>query len=387
MRVGIDSHSAEDEGEGNATYSRNLIAALAAAPGDDEFALLAGDPAHAFYRSLPPDGRARAVAVTQGKGVARLGWALARAAARARVDALHVQYTAPLGYRRPLVVTVHDLGYLHVPESFPAGLRLALRVLVARSVARAARVITDSEFSRRDIAARFGLPPAAIAVIPLAASARFRPVERDQVVECLARHGLRPGFLFSLGRLNRRKNLERLLAAYGRLRASGGAGVPLVIGGKPDYGVDEVLRQARLSADPDSVRFVDFIPDEELPAFFSAAAAFVYPSLFEGFGLPVLEAMACGTPVVASDRAALPELVGNAGLIVDPESVDALAEGMSRLLGDPALARELGDRGIARARRYSWEATARQTLEAYRSAGADPEGRGHGQTGPTPTRS
>src|SRR5262249_43684841 len=200
MRVGIDSHSAEHEGEGNATYSRNLIAALAARPGGDELALFADNAAHPFYRALPPNGRTRAIAVAQGKGIARLGWSLARAAARARVDALHVQYTAPFGYRGPLVVTVHDLGHLHVPESFPAGLRPPLRILVAGSVARAARVVTDSEFSRRDIAARFGLPPASIAVIPLAASASFRPIERGRAEECLARHGLRPGFLFSLGR-------------------------------------------------------------------------------------------------------------------------------------------------------------------------------------------
>jgi glycosyltransferase involved in cell wall biosynthesis len=368
MLFGIDSHSAEGEGSGNTTYTRGLVGGLFAAPGTDDFALLAGDPAHPFYRSLPRRGRSRVVRVAQGAGLARLGWALGRVAARERVDGLHVQYTAPLGYRGPLVVTVHDLGFLHVPESFPAGLRVALRVLVRRSVARASRVVTDSEFSGRDIAARLAVPADRIAVIPLAAGPRFRPLGDEETAPVLARHGLRRGFVFSLGRLNRRKNLGRLLMAYGRLRGAGLADAPLVIGGKRDYGVEDVLRRARLSGEGASVRFMDLISDEDLPAFYSAAACFVYPSLFEGFGLPVLEAMSCGAPVVCSNRTALPELVQTAGLLVDPESVDALAEAVARVLGDRALAGELGRRGLEASRRYSWAETARRTLAVYREA-------------------
>jgi glycosyltransferase involved in cell wall biosynthesis len=365
---GIDAHSAEREGEGNSTYSRNLISALFAAAGDDDFALFAGNRDHPFYRSLPSRGRSRAVRVAQGRGLARLGWTLARAASRERVDGLHVQYTAPLGYRDPLVVTVHDLAFLHVPESFPPALRVVLRLLVPRSMARASRIITDSEFARRDIVARYAIRPEKIAVIPLGTDARFHPLAAGAATPVLARYGLRPGFLFSLGRLNRRKNLERLLQAYARLRASGASEAPLVIGGKPDYGVDAILRRAELSGDASGVRFVGLIPDRDLPAFYSAAGCFVYPSLFEGFGLPVLEAMACGTPVVTSNRTALPELVGDAGLLIDPESVDGLAAAMARVLGDGALARALGGRGLERSRRYSWGETARRMLAVYREA-------------------
>jgi glycosyltransferase involved in cell wall biosynthesis len=365
---GIDSHSAEREGEGNATYSRGLISALFAAGGDDDFALFAGNRDHPFYRSLPARGHSRALRVAQGGGLARLGWTLARAASRARVDALHVQYTAPLGYRDPLVVTVHDLAFLHVPESFPPALRVALRVLVPRSLARASRIITDSEFARRDIVARYAVRPEKIAVIPLGAGPRFHPLGPGAAARVLARYGLRPGFLFSLGRLNRRKNLERLLLAYARARAGGAPAVPLVIGGKPDYGVDAVRSGRRAPADPGGVRWMGPIPDADLPAFYSGAAGFIYPSLFEGFGLPVLEAMACGTPLVISDRAALPELTGDAGLSVDPENVDALAEAMTRLLTDHALAAELRRRGLERSRRFSWEETAQRTLAVYRDA-------------------
>jgi len=363
--VGVDSHSAEADGEGNATYTRNLLTALYALPGDAAFALLAGNPAHAFYGTLPARGRSRAIAVRQGGGALRLAATLTRAARRARVDCLHVQYAAPLGWRRPLVVTVHDLGFLHVPESFPAGLRLALAVLVPRSIRGASRVVTCSEFCRRDIEGRYRAAAGKVTVIPLGAAARFHPRSALETRAVLGRHGLEPGFLFALGRLNRRKNLERLLRAYGRLRADGVTGAPLVIGGKPDYGVEDVLHRAKLAADGASVRFAGLIPDADLPAFYAGAACFVYPSLFEGFGLPVIEAMACGTPVVSSNRAALPELIGDAGLLVDAESVDQIASAVARVLGDADLARDIGRRGLERSRRYSWAETARRTLEVY----------------------
>ena len=186
----------------------------------------------------------------------------------------------------------------------------------------------------------------------------------------LARYGLVPGFLFSLGRLNRRKNLERLLLAYGRLRAAGVTDAPLVIGGKPDFGVEDVLKRAKLASDGSKVRFVGLIPDADLPHFYAGASCFVYLSLFEGFGLPLAEAMACGTPVISANRTALPELVGDAGLLVDPESVDAIVAAVTRVLTDRDLAGDLGRRGLERSRRYSWAETARRTLDIYRAAAA-----------------
>jgi len=368
MYIGIDSHSAEYEGEGNSTYARDLISALFATEGPEAFALFAADPDHPFYRSLPSRRGSRVFQVLQGRGFARLGWTLARAAAQQRVDGLHAQYWAPLAYGGPLVVTVHDLAFLHVPDTFPAALRLALRVLVPRSLAKASRVITVSEFSRGDIVTSYGVRPEKVTVIPGAAGASFRPLESARTEGVLARYGLEPGFLFSLGRLNRRKNLERILLAYGRLRTGGVSDAPLVIAGKRDYGGEEVLRRMRLSEVGSRVRWVGLIPDEDLPAFYNAAACFVYPSLFEGFGLPALEAMACGTPVVTSDRAALPELVGDAALVVDPESVEALVDAMTRVLTDATLAADLGRRGLERSRRFSWRETARRTLEVYRGA-------------------
>jgi glycosyltransferase involved in cell wall biosynthesis len=367
MNVGIDSHSAEREGEGNATYCRGLISALLNGNGKDDLTLFAADPAHRFYGAL--DGRRplQTVRVTQGAGVARLAFALGRAAARAGVDCLHVQYFTPLGYGGPLVVTIHDLAFLHVPEAFPRGLRVALRVLVPQSLARASHIITDSEFSRRDIANRYGVVSDRITAIPLAAQTGLRPCPVDDAVKVLSRYGLQPGFVFALGRLNRRKNLGRLIRAAVLLRTSGTADPQVVVAGKPDFGAEQMLKQTGQPSQDRRVRWVGLLPEEDLPAFYSAAAAFVYPSLFEGFGLPILEAMACGTPVIASTRASIPELVGDAGLLVDPEDVEALAAAMGRVLLDRALADELARRGLVRSRQYSWEETARRTLAVYRA--------------------
>jgi len=368
VHFGIDSHNAEREGEGNSTYSRNLISSLITEGGGDEFSLFAAHPDHPFYGGLSPSNRFSVRPVVQGRGLIRVGWSLARAANRARIDGLHVQYTAPLGYRGPLVVTVHDLSYVRVPESFPVALRMALRALVPWSLRRAARIITDSEFSRRDIVAQYGIGPDKVVVTSLAAHPRFRPQTSEEIATTLAPYRLRPGFLFSLGRLNRRKNLERLLQAYGEIRTTCGMEIPLVIGGRLDYGFQEVLRRSPLAGETSGVRLVGLIPDAALPAFYAAAACLVYPSLFEGFGLPVLEAMACGTPVIASSRSALPELVGDAGLLVDPENVAALSHAMARIMSDPDLGQELGRRGVERSRQYSWAETARRTLTVYREA-------------------
>jgi len=368
VRLGIDAHASEREGEGNSTYLRGLIQALPAVDAEDEFVLFASEPHHPFYRTLASGARCRVRAFPRAGGLMRVAWSLGRAAAQEGVDCLHVQYFAPLRYRGPLVVTVYDLGFLHVPDSFPPGLRLALRVLVPWSVARASQVITTSEFSRRDMQRRYPVPPEKVAVVPGGVRAGFRKLDDAETRRVLSRHGLEPGFVFSLGRLNRRKNLGRLLLAHRALRAEGVSDAPLVIGGKPDYGVAEIRRGADLAGGADDVRWVGLIPEGDLPAFYSGAACFVYPSLFEGFGLPVLEAMACGCPVVSSDRAALPELVQDAGLLVDAERVDALAATIARVLGDAALRAELGERGLVRSRQLTWPEAARRTLAVYRRA-------------------
>jgi glycosyltransferase involved in cell wall biosynthesis len=367
MNFGIDTHGAEREGEGNSTYTRNLCRSLLAFDGDDTFTLFAGEPGHSFYRSLSAAAGLRVRAVAQHGGFGRIVWALARAAANERVDALHVQYFAPLGYAAPVVVMVHDLSFLHVTSSTP-GVRLALRALVPWSVRRAAHVITVSDFTRRELEARYRVAPDRISVAWNGVSNIFRPLSETAIRAVLTRYGLEPGFIFSLGRLNRRKNLGTLLRAFAVLRTQGRADLRLVVAGKVDYGGKELVHAFREPGRSSHVHWVGAIPDDDLPAFYAGARCFVYPSLFEGFGLPLLEAMACGCPVVSSDRTACPEVVGTAGLLVDPEDVTAIAEAIARVVDDDALWADLRDRGLARSRLFTWQESARRTLGVLRQA-------------------
>ena len=369
MHFGIDTHGCEREGEGNSTYARNLSRSLLTLDGHDTFALFAGEPAHPFYRSLGPTPRFCVRAVAQHGGLGRILWALAGAAARERVDALHVLYFAPLRYAGPLVLLVHDLAFLHLPSSPPV-LRLMLRALVPWSVRRATHVIAPSDFTGRALEARYGVAADRVRVISPGVGENFRPRTEIEIRTVLARYGLEPGFLFSLGRLNRRKNLSSLLRAYTALRGQGRADLSLVIGGKVDHGGEELMRDLRESRLSSRVHWVGLIPDADLPAFYAGAICFVYPSLFEGFGLPLLEAMACGCPVVSSDRTACPEVVGTAGVLVDPEDVNGIAEAIARVVDDDALRADLRDRGLARSQLFTWKESARQTLEVLREAAA-----------------
>ena len=368
MQFGIDAHGGEREGEGNSTYTRNLSRSLLALEGDDMFTLFAADARHAFYRSLGAGPRLRVHPVAQHGGLGRILWTLGRAATRDCVDALHVQYFAPLRYGGPLVLTVHDLAFLHLPGSFPPSHRLLMRALVPWSVRRAARIIAASEFTRHDLQTRYGIPSHRISAIWNGVGERFRPLEESETRAILARYGLEPGFLFSLGRLNRRKNLGTLLRAFAAVRARSPAELALVIGGKVDHGAAEIMRAARRSGRSSRIHWVGLIPEADLPAFYAGAACFVYPSLFEGFGLPLVEAMACGCPVVSSDRTACPEVVGEAGLLVDPEDATAMAAAIARILGDEDLRAELRQRGLARSRLFTWGETARRTLAVLHGA-------------------
>lgn len=371
VQFGIDAHGGEREGEGNSAYIRNLTRALLAAEGDEAFTLFAAQVGHPFYRSLGARPRLRIRPVAQHGGLGRILWGLARAATREHLDALHVQYFAPVGYGGPVVVTVHDLGFLQLPASYyPPSHRFLMRALVPWSARRAAHIITVSEFTRRDLEVRYGIASHRISVIWNGVGEAFRPLAESATRGVLARYGLEPGVLFSVGRLNRRKNLSSLLRAHAALRAEG-RDLTLVVGGKVDHGVEEIVRGFG-GGQSSRITWVGLIPDADLPAFYAGAVCFVYPSLFEGFGLPLVEAMACGCPVVSSNRTACPEVVGSAGLLVDPEDVPAMGAAIARILDDDTLRADLRERGLARSRLFTWREAARRTLAVLREAAGSP---------------
>lgn len=267
-------------------------------------------------------------------------------------------------YKR--VVTVHDATVFVHPETHTLLDNFLHRVYVPALLGHVDAVITLSESAKQGLMQHLRLEPDRIRVVPLAADPTFRPASVDHMESVLTRHQLERGFVLYVGALEPRKNLPTLLRAFARLRREL-PDVTLVIVGAPRWkfsAIPRVLDQLNLRQ---AVRFAGYVADADLPALYSAASVFCFPSLAEGFGLPVVEAMACGTPVVCSNASALPELAGEAALLVEPTDPDAIASALTRVLRQPDLAGELRERGLARAARFSWERTASETLDVYRS--------------------
>jgi glycosyltransferase involved in cell wall biosynthesis len=292
---------------------------------------------------------------------------------RLQPHVLHIPYfAAPVRVDVPLVVTVHDVIPLVLPE-YRASLAMRLyTALVRRTVRRATLVVTDSEWSRRDIVDRLGFPDERIRVVPLGVDERFRPAEEsERTRELAARWGIRGPVVLNLGGFDVRKNLPLLVRAFARALPDLPEGSVLVIPGQAHSGnprlyppLGPLVRSLGLEQ---RVLFPGPIDEEEKVLWYRLATVYAYPSLYEGFGLSPLEAMACGTPVIAARCTSLPEVVGDAGLLVEPDE-RAFARALVQLVNDAELRRTLRARGLARARLFTWQRTAEGTLAAYREA-------------------
>ena len=369
VRIGIDTHAAEGDPSGNGSYIRGLARALARLDEDVEYVLYALDPGHGFYAEFRGHSHVAVRGLWPRTALARIPLSLAVASRRDRLDALHVQYVGPPYHRGALVVTIHDLAFLRIPEAFPRPQSVRLRWQVRANARRAAVVITDSEHSKRDIRYAYGIAEDRIDVVPLAADPRLAPVRDAAAVEAVRRKfGITHRYVLSVGRLTARKNLLGLLRAFERVRPGLAEPAQLVIAGPHDFGADALDRAIASSAWASDVLRVGAVSGDDLPVLLSGATAFAYPSVFEGFGLPPLEAMACGVPVICSNTTSLPEVVGEAAVTFDPSRIEDIAHALRRVLTDPALRADLAGRGPARAAHFSWRTTAELTLAAYRRA-------------------
>ncbi|HSF18145.1 MAG TPA: glycosyltransferase family 1 protein [Vicinamibacteria bacterium] len=364
MRIGIDAHHINGKPQGSRTHLIELVRALARLT-DEEIWIYSFRPQETakvldvstliHRRIFPESAQLRVPFVTPALELAH------------RLSLFHSQYIAPPASFVPQVVTIHDILFETHPQLFVGAFSRRSVALIRRSARRARVVLTVSEYSRRAIIERYGLSNERVVVTPNAVDpTRYRP-QSDIESDLEARYGLRRPYVLNVGRLEPRKNLERLIRAFGRVRERIDPSLVLALAGDRDFGYETTLSEAARLREG-AARWLGPVDDEDLPSLYRGATALAYPSLAEGFGMPVLEAMACGIPVLTSPRGALPEVAGDAALMVDPEDEEALAAGLEKIHSDESLRKGLIARGLARARGFDWEESARRTLAAYRVA-------------------
>ncbi len=363
MHIGIDLRLHAYAPGGISRYARHLAQALAPQLASDEMLTLiqhrrAQIPlnvptAHIYRAWTPPHHRLER-------------WTLGTELLPLKLDLFHsTDFIPPAWGARHMVITVHDLNFLYYPQYLTADARRYYNDQIAWAVARADAILADSYATRRDLECLLHVDPAQVTVIHLAADAHFRPLPPEEVIPVLARYGLEPGYLLFVGTWEPRKNLPGLLEALAQLHARGEKRV-LVIAGRPGWLHDEIFARVQSLHLEAWVRFIEQVPGEDLVALYNGALLLAMPSFYEGFGLPALEALQCGTPVVVADRASLPEVVGEAGLLIDPDEPTTIADACWRIAHAATLRAQLREAGRKQVQAFTWEETARRTLEVYR---------------------
>ena len=362
MRIAVDAHAIGRKLTGNETYIRNIIRELARTDEDSEY--LAFVSAKGAERHIPSRFQTRRVS---NNPFIRLGYQLSVELSQFQPDLVHVQYTAPLVCPVPIVAVVHDVSYLDHPEFFSKPRALQLKLTVARTVQRAARIITQSEYSRVAILRTYGIDPELVHVIPLGVDPCFRPMARATAMAGVrASRGIDFPYVLTVGDLQPRKNQVGLVKAFAELlKAQPNLPHHLVLVGKDNWHGQEVREAARRSGVAERIHFTGFVTDEQLREFYCGCDLFVFPSFYEGFGLPVLEAMACGRAVACSNATSLPEVADSSALLFDPVRIPEMARAMRDLLVDAELRTRMERLGLQNAARFSWERAARSTHEVY----------------------
>lgn len=365
MKIAIDVHSLGSQSGGNETYCRQLLRGLAQSPGTNQYELFYTNPS-ALNQEDTGSGAFHFTPIPKNP-IVRICAVLPRLLAQTKPDVFHAQYVLPPFVKTKTVLAIHDLAHEHFPEFFHPVEAFRMNKLVRWSAKRASHIMTISEFSAADIARRFDLPRERITVAHLAASPDFHPRDKAQSREYLARkYSLTFPFILYVGRIQARKNLPRLVEAYARLRKQG-LDAKLVLVGKKDWQSEQLLEKIKELGLEDSVVFPGFVPFDDLPLFYNAAEVFVFPSFFEGFGLPVVESMASGVPTITSLGSSLEEVAGDGALLIDPSDTDSITDALGKVLGDPGLRQDLAIRGLKRSKEFTAGNLAEKALAVYRS--------------------
>jgi glycosyltransferase involved in cell wall biosynthesis len=379
VRIGIDYTAAVRQGAGIGRYTRNLVGAIGELDQETEYRLFVaggwdegdgagGLPANFQVRSIPVSDRWLNILWQ------RMRLPIPVQLVTGRLDLFHSpDFVLPPTGRTGSMLTVHDLSFLRRPECFVRGFGEYLEGAVRRAVGRAGHILADSESTRRDLLELMGVAGARVSVVYPGVEARFQPIRDPEVRDAVRRrYDLPKRFVLSVGTIQPRKNYATLLEAFASLRAVDQGEDPaselrLVIAGQRGWMCEETFAAVERLGLADCVQFLGYVADPDLPALYSLASVFAFPSLYEGFGLPVLEAMACGTPVVSADNSSLPEVVGEAGLLIEAYDAEGMAAALCRVLSDGPLRRQLEQRGLERSREFTWSAAAARVLELYNS--------------------
>lgn len=366
VHIAIDARLPYYERGGISQYVLHLIPALLALGSDHRYTILKSRKERGRYLA-DRDSAARERPVWTPCHHRLERWALGIEMIPMRADLLHSpDFIPPAFGAKRNVITVHDLNFLRFPEFLDGEARRHYAGQIRWAVERADHISADSHHTRRELVELLEVPADKISVVHLAANPLFSaPMPESAVQAVLDRHGLTRGFVLFVGTLSPRKNLLLLLNALPALPPELRDEVRLVLAGRPGWRAEEVFAAIRDNHLADRVRHLPDLTDGELAALYRAAAVLAYPSVYEGFGLPPLEAMASGCPVVASTAAAVPEVVGDAGLLIEPSDPAAWADALAQVLSDSALRAGMVARGLERARRFSWDQTAQATVAIY----------------------
>lgn len=347
-------------------YTFELAKSLAHVAPDDSFTLISPQPIS--IRSRLPENLS--ILNLKQSGLNRRWWSIGLPLhlSRSSFDLFHgTNYEVPMWSRRPSVVTIHDLSLFLHPEAHEARLVRRARWRMPLMVKTAARIITPTESVKREVSEIFKISPEKIVVTPEAPRAEFKPPPLEQTIKTRERFGIREEFVLFVGTVEPRKNLHRLVEAFDKVLRTTSLRPQLVIAGGQGWLMDDFAAAIKAKGLEDHIRFTGYIHDEDLAALYSSCSAFTYPSLYEGFGLPPLEAMACGAPVITSNIPAIVESVSHAARTVDPHDVDDIAKAIAELLSDEKLRQHYSEAGLERSKKFTWEQTARKTLEVYRA--------------------
>jgi len=369
MKIGIDAHALGSQSAGNESYYLQLLRALACHPSNgNRYVIYFTHPDGKRY--IPACEQFHAKRIWLANPYFRIPVAFPIECRREKLDVFHAQYVTPPFCSARIVTTIADILFENYPELYSPSERIIFGTLFAWSARHSDHIITVSQSSKKDIVERYHIDPKRITVVYEAPRQEFRPMNAESCREILARdYDIRSPFLLYVGRINARKNLERLVEAFSVLSGRGFS-QQLVIVGKQDWLASRVLEKVHSLSLDSQIRFVGYVPNDHLPVFYNAAEVFVYPSICEGFGIPLVEAMACGVPVVTSYGSSLEEVVSDAAVLADPYSVSSIASALEKVLSDPALAAGLRERGLRRAGEFSEARKAGDTIRVYHQASA-----------------